>query len=56
MRPDDVLAEHDGHESVAHGLGLQLDHVEMQPCHVLLLAAIRTGVHLSSESSNLGFS
>ena len=54
--PDAVLAEHDGDESVAHGLGLQLDLVEVQPRHVLLLTAIRTGVHLSSESSDSGFS
>ena len=39
--PDAVVAKHDGDESVAHGLGLQLDHVEMQPRHVLLLTTIR---------------
>ena len=56
LLPDAVVAEHDGDESVAHGLGLQLDHIEVQPRHVLLLTAIRTGVHLSSESSNSWFS
>ena len=52
VRPDDVLAEHDGDESVAHGLGLQLDHVEVQPRHVLLLTAVRSGVHLMFELLN----
>ena len=56
VRPDDVLAEHDGDESVAQGIGLQLDHGEVQPRHVLLLTAVRTGVHLSSELLNSGFS
>ena len=53
---DDFPAEHDGDESVPHDLGLKLDLVEVQPRHVLLLTAIRTGVHLSSESSDSGFS
>ena len=54
--PDAVVVEHDGDESVAHGLGLQLDHGEVQPRHVLLLTAVRTEVHLSSELLNSVFS